>query len=182
MAAAQLSFQFYEKSCPLVLSIINLEVQDAVSNEAHTGPSLLRLHFHDCLVEGCDASVLLDDAATFPGEKTAVPDFNSGRGFEVIDTVKCQLESSCPASNWVDRRRDSTTASLDLANSDLPGPDMSLGELISAFADKGLTAEEMAALSGARTIGQAPTDIDPLYEVSLREKKYASAVSVLVTT
>ncbi|KAL9425866.1 hypothetical protein AB3S75_032770 [Citrus x aurantiifolia] len=79
-------------------------------------------------------------------------------------------------------RRDSTTASLDLANSDLPGPDMSLGELISAFADKGLTAEEMAALSGARTIGQAPTDIDPLYEVSLREKKYASAVSVLVTT
>lgn len=51
MAAAQLSFQFYEKSCPLVLSIINLEVQDAVSNEAHTGPSLLRLHFHDCLVE-----------------------------------------------------------------------------------------------------------------------------------
>lgn len=48
MAAAQLSFQFYEKSCPLVLSIINLEVQDAVSNEAHTGPFLLRLHFHDC--------------------------------------------------------------------------------------------------------------------------------------
>ena len=79
-------------------------------------------------------------------------------------------------------RRDSTTASLDLANSDLPGPDMSLGELITAFADTGLTAEEMAALSGARTIGQAPTDIDPLYEVSLREKKYASGVSVLVTT
>lgn len=75
-------------------------------------------------------------------------------------------------------RRDSTTASVDLANSDLPGPDMSLGELISAFADKGLTAEEMAALSGARTIGQAPTDIDPLYEVSLSEKKYASSVSV----
>ena len=50
-------------------------------------------------------------------------------------------------------RRDSTTASLDLTNSDLPGPDMSLGELISAFADKGLTAEEMEALSGDHTIG-----------------------------
>ncbi|KAK9193643.1 hypothetical protein WN944_004340 [Citrus x changshan-huyou] len=50
------------------------------------------------LTWGCDASVLLDDAATFTGEKTALPDFNSGRGFEVIDTIKCQLESSCPAS------------------------------------------------------------------------------------
>lgn len=41
--------------------------------------------------QGCDASVLLDG-----GEKTAPANANSLRGFEVIDNIKTQLESSCP--------------------------------------------------------------------------------------
>jgi hypothetical protein len=41
--------------------------------------------------QGCDASVLLDG-----GEKTAPANSNSLRGFEVIDNIKTQLESSCP--------------------------------------------------------------------------------------
>ena len=41
--------------------------------------------------QGCDASVLLDG-----GEKTAPANTNSLRGFEVIDSIKTQLESSCP--------------------------------------------------------------------------------------
>jgi peroxidase len=52
-------------------------------------------------------------------------------------------------------RRDSTTASLSLANSDLPPPFFNLGQLITAFGNKGFTATEMATLSGAHTIGQA---------------------------
>nr|CAD1841869.1 unnamed protein product [Ananas comosus var. bracteatus] len=49
-------------------------------------------------------------------------------------------------------RRDSTTASLSAANSDLPSPFSSLNGLISAFAKKGLSTSDMVALSGAHTI------------------------------
>ncbi|WRX20949.1 hem peroxidase - like 10, partial [Theobroma cacao] len=46
--------------------------------------------------QGCDASILLDDTANITGEKTAGPNNNSVRGYEVIDTIKSQLESLCP--------------------------------------------------------------------------------------
>ncbi|KAM3689981.1 hypothetical protein ACJW31_09G086900 [Castanea mollissima] len=59
------------------------------------GASLIRLHFHDCFVNGCDASVLLDKTATEPGEKNVGPNA-SLRGYEVIDTIKSQLENLCP--------------------------------------------------------------------------------------
>ncbi|RVW17859.1 Cationic peroxidase 1 [Vitis vinifera] len=45
---------------------------------------------------GCDASILLDDTANFTGEKTAGPNNNSVRGYDVIDTIKSQMESLCP--------------------------------------------------------------------------------------
>ncbi|CAI0626515.1 unnamed protein product [Linum tenue] len=40
--------------------------------------------------------MLLDDTATFQGEKTAPPNLNSLRGFEVIDAIKLELESVFP--------------------------------------------------------------------------------------
>ncbi|XP_042047400.1 cationic peroxidase 1-like [Salvia splendens] len=52
-------------------------------------------------------------------------------------------------------RRDSTTASLSNANSQIPGPGNNLNALITAFSNKGFTAREMVALSGSHTIGQA---------------------------
>ncbi|KAK4396048.1 Cationic peroxidase 1 [Sesamum angolense] len=95
-ANAQLSSNFYSSTCPNLLSIIKTAVDSAVSSDARMGASLLRLHFHDCFVLGCDASVLLDDTANFTGEKTAGPNVNSLRGFDVIDTIKTQVERSCP--------------------------------------------------------------------------------------
>nr|CAB3495002.1 unnamed protein product [Digitaria exilis] len=61
--------------------------------EMRMGASLLRLHFHDCFVNGCDASILLDGS---DGEKFARPNLNSVRGYEVIDAIKADLESNCP--------------------------------------------------------------------------------------
>ncbi|OEL33584.1 Peroxidase 70 [Dichanthelium oligosanthes] len=52
-------------------------------------------------------------------------------------------------------RRDSTTVSWTLANSDLQSPASNLSTLVMAFGNKGLSARDMTALSGAHTIGYA---------------------------
>lgn len=49
-------------------------------------------------MQGCDASILLDDTPTFTGEKNALPNRNSARGFEVIDTIKTRVEAACGGS------------------------------------------------------------------------------------
>ena len=46
-------------------------------------------------MQRCDRSILLDDTGNFTGGKTAGPNNNSVRGFEVIDAIKTQLEASC---------------------------------------------------------------------------------------
>lgn len=46
--------------------------------------------------QGCDGSVLLDDTERFTGEKTARPNVNSIRGFDVVDNIKARLEGQCP--------------------------------------------------------------------------------------
>lgn len=40
--------------------------------------------------------MLLDDTAKFTGEKNAVPNQNSIRGFNVIDNIKSAVENACP--------------------------------------------------------------------------------------
>lgn len=47
--------------------------------------------FHFNFVQGCDGSVLLDDTPSFTGEKTAGPNANSARGFNVIADVKSKV-------------------------------------------------------------------------------------------
>ncbi|TVU07813.1 hypothetical protein EJB05_41182 [Eragrostis curvula] len=173
-AHAQLSPTFYASSCPNLQSIVRAAMTQAVSNERRIGASLLRLFFHDCFVQGCDGSILLDAG----GEKSAGPNLNSVRGFDVIDTIKTNVEAACPGVvscadilalaardgtnllggptwNVPLGRRDSTTASASLANGNLPGPGSNLGTLVSLFGRQGLSARDMTALSGAHTIGQA---------------------------
>jgi peroxidase len=49
-AHAQLTSNFYKKSCPNLENLVRHVVADAVRKEARMGASLLRLHFHDCFV------------------------------------------------------------------------------------------------------------------------------------
>lgn len=39
--------------------------------------------------------MLLDDTANFTGEKTAIPNYNSLRGFDVIDEIKGEVNRVC---------------------------------------------------------------------------------------
>eukprot|EP00253_Pinus_taeda_P006710 PITA_06710 len=167
---------YYDKSCPEALSIIKSGVEDAVKQEARFAASLLRLHFHDCFVKGCDASILLDDTANFTGEKTAKPNLNSVRGFGVVDKIKSALEKKCPGvvscadllavaardsvvisggPTWeaLLGRRDSRSASKSGANYNIPAPTSTHQTLETKFKLKGLHSLDLVVLSGGHTIG-----------------------------
>ncbi|KAK6922012.1 hem peroxidase [Dillenia turbinata] len=58
--------------------------------------SLIRLHFHDCLVQGCDASILLMDSSSITSEQIAGPNKNSMRGYNVIQDAKTEVEKISP--------------------------------------------------------------------------------------
>ncbi|XP_058781909.1 peroxidase P7-like [Vicia villosa] len=174
----ELCTDFYCGSCPKLLSIVNQGVIKAIRNEARIGASILRLHFHDCFVNGCDGSILLDDTKSFIGEKTAAANNNSARGFNVIDDIKANVEKACPRTvscadilalaardsvvtlggpSWEVGlgRRDSITASRADANKSIPAPSLNLDQLKSNFANQGLSEKNLVALSGAHTIGLA---------------------------
>ena len=57
---------------------------------------LKEICFFFLLFQGCDASILLDDTGSFTGEKSAGPNINSVRGYEVIDQIKASVEAICP--------------------------------------------------------------------------------------
>ncbi|KAM3312020.1 hypothetical protein ACQJBY_032179 [Aegilops geniculata] len=177
-ASAQLSSGFYSSSCPGMLKAVRSALHPAIARERRVGASIVRLFFHDCFVQGCDASLLLDDAPGLRGEKNATPNKNSARGFEVIDAVKAAVEECCPGvvscadilaiaaeesvvflggPSWEVKmgRRDSTTASFNGAENNIPPPTSGLANLTSLFAAQGLSQKDMVALSGAHTIGLA---------------------------
>jgi len=167
---------YYDRICPAALPTIRRVVLDAIKKDRRMGASLLRLHFHDCFVNGCDGSVLLDPTATSDGEKNVIANVNSLRGFEVVDAIKAAVDKICYRSvvscadilavaardsvvalggpSWrVDLgRRDSTTASA-AATSALPPPFLSLAGLIANFQAQGLDVTDLVALSGGHTLG-----------------------------
>ncbi|XP_031741989.1 lignin-forming anionic peroxidase-like [Cucumis sativus] len=175
---AQLSSSFYDQTCPTALTTIRTVIRQAISQERRMAASLIRLHFHDCFVQGCDASILLDDTPSMIGEQNAAPNRDSARGYGVIHNAKTAVEKICPGvvscadilavaardasfavggPSWTVRlgRRDSTTASKALAENELPHFQAGLDRLISIFSNKGLSTRDMVALSGSHTIGQA---------------------------
>ncbi|XP_016501835.2 peroxidase 72-like [Nicotiana tabacum] len=170
--------QFYDQSCPQAKEIIKFIVANAVAKEARMAASLLRLHFHDCFVKGCDASLLLDSSGSIISEKRSNPNRNSARGFEVIDEIKKALEKECPQTvscadilalaardstvlaggpNWEVPlgRRDSRGASLSGSNNNIPAPNNTFNTILTKFKLKGLNIVDLVALSGSHTIGNA---------------------------
>lgn len=170
--------QFYDHSCPKAQETVKSMVAKAVAKEARMAASLLRLHFHDCFVKGCDASVLLDGSGSIITEKISNPNRNSARGFEVLDEIKDALEKECPHTvscadiltlaarhstvltggpSWEVPlgRRDSRGASLSGSNNDIPAPNNTFETILTKFKRQGLNIVDLVALSGSHTIGNA---------------------------
>ncbi|KAL6523669.1 hypothetical protein OROGR_017272 [Orobanche gracilis] len=87
---------FYSETCPEAENIVRAVLRQAMARETRSAASVMRLQFHDCLVNGCDGSLLLDDTADMVGEKSALSNINSLRSYEVIDEIKEALEGACP--------------------------------------------------------------------------------------
>ncbi|OIV94814.1 hypothetical protein TanjilG_22011 [Lupinus angustifolius] len=170
--------QFYEGSCPRVHDIVNSIVAKAFAKDPRMAASLLRLHFHDCFVKGCDASILLDSSGTIISEKRSNPNRDSARGFEVIDEIKSAIEKECPGTvscadilalsardstvltggpNWEVPlgRRDSLGASIQGSNNNIPAPNNTFETILTKFKLKGLDIVDLVALSGSHTIGDS---------------------------
>jgi peroxidase len=156
-------------------------VKKFVYKNAGIGAGLIRMFFHDCFVQGCDGSILLDPTPANPQpEKLSPPNFPGLRGFEVIDAAKDAVEKACPgvvscadivafagrdAAYFLSRltvkinmpagRLDGRISNSSEVLDNLPPPVFNITELIANFAAKGLDTEDMVVLSGAHTIGQS---------------------------
>ncbi|KAL5578503.1 hypothetical protein UlMin_020267 [Ulmus minor] len=175
---SQLSPTFYNQTCPNVTTIVKGVIQSALQTDPRIAASLIRLHFHDCFVQGCDGSILLDNTDTIVSEKEARTNNNSVRGFNVVDDIKTALEKACPGivscadilaisaeesvalsggPSWDVPlgRRDGLTANRTLADTDIPNPFLTLEDLKANFSNQGLDSTDLVALSGAHTFGRA---------------------------
>ncbi|PUZ65893.1 hypothetical protein GQ55_3G261900 [Panicum hallii var. hallii] len=172
-----LSSAFYDASCPGAHDVVRRVIQDARVSDPRIPASLVRLHFHDCFVNGCDGSLLLDDdLPAIQTEKNVVANNNSARGFPVVDDIKAALENACPGivscadilalaaeisvelaggPRWgvLLGRRDGTTTNVESANN-LPSPFDPLNVLQEKFRNVNLDDTDLVALQGAHTFGK----------------------------
>ncbi|BBN17495.1 peroxidase [Marchantia polymorpha subsp. ruderalis] len=171
-----LQYGFYGTSCPSAEGLVNSAVTAAINDNKRTAAGLIRLLFHDCFVEGCDASILIDSTDGNTAEKDATPNLTI-QGFDVIDSAKASIEAVCPGivscadivalaardsvrqlagiSYQVETGRRDGTVSLSSALSDFPSPLSDAQTLTQNFNAKGLSLEQMVVLSGAHSIGKA---------------------------
>lgn len=171
-----LSMNYYIMACPIADVIIRNVVSTALRSDPTLAAGLVRMHFHDCFVEGCDGSVLIDSTKSNTAEKDS-PANLSLKGYEIIDAAKAALERQCPGvvscadilamasrdavffagGPFYDipkGRKDGRRSKIE-DTFNLPPPILNSSELIRMFGQRGFTAQEMVALSGAHTLGVA---------------------------
>ncbi|KAI0527397.1 hypothetical protein KFK09_002997 [Dendrobium nobile] len=171
--AEELSFGYYARTCPNMEAIVHKKIQDWIARDPSLGPAIIRLHFHDCAVRGCDASILLNHARSERKAKES----ESLKGFNVIDDIKAEIEKKCPktvscADILTAAAREATVkiggpfwevpygrkdgrVSLVSEAAFVPMGHENMTYLIEFFQSKGLSLLDLVVLSGAHTIGRS---------------------------
>lgn len=174
-----LSQNFYQKTCPKAHDIIESAVVEVINQNPSQAAGLLRIMFHDCFVQGCDASILLTKPMV--SEQIATPNNASLRAstIRIIDQIKDKVEAVCPGvvscadtivlsttlalemvggpsiPMLVGRRDSRTAASNQTVIANIPAPQLNIGGLKQNFQTHGLDSKDLVALSGGHTFGQA---------------------------
>ncbi|KAM1032275.1 hypothetical protein ACFX13_036726 [Malus domestica] len=176
---SDLEYDFYRETCPEAETIVRSTMAQIYSQQKNVSAQLLRLFFHDCFIQGCDASVLLDDSngnKNHSIEKQAVPN-KTLKGFDNVDLIKEVLENVCPGVvSCADilalatrdgivladgpfypvftGRRDSTMSYHDEALAEIPKPDDNITQTLHLFSVRGFSDRETVSLLGAHNIGK----------------------------
>ncbi|KAI4996452.1 hypothetical protein ZWY2020_051372 [Hordeum vulgare] len=177
--AAALSTDFHARTCPQLKTIVRSMVKAAIKREVALAAGLLRIFFHDCFPQGCDASIYLRGRGT---EQAMDP--NKGlqpRALKLVDDIRAKVHAACgPTVSCADISALATREAVIVSGgptysvpqgqldsfgpapeskvlSSLPSPSLSsVFELGRFFSAKGLrTWADLVALSGAHTIGRA---------------------------
>ncbi|XP_074352784.1 peroxidase 5-like [Apium graveolens] len=173
----QLQVGFYSSTCINAESFVRQEVERAFFFNRGIAAGLIRLHFHDCFVRGCDGSILIDSTPTNVAEKDSPANGISLRGLEVIDRAKARLEATCEgivscADILAFAARDATEltrgmgwpvpagrrdgrVSLAAETVDIPPPTSNVDQATQLFVAKGLSQKDMVILLGSHTVGRS---------------------------
>ncbi|XP_059302876.1 peroxidase 29-like [Lycium ferocissimum] len=185
-----LELNFYRNSCPNAEQFVKDEVSRSTLIDPTTAAALLRLAFHDCQVDGCDASVLLSFSNGLMTETESEMNFGL-RKLHIINGIKSSLERICPQTvscsdiiqlaardavhlsggPFIDvftGRKDGTLASKERADKELPPADISVDKFIEIFQEKNITLQEGVALIGKQSAFSASfyTTLLSFYPVS----------------
>ncbi|XP_009604475.1 peroxidase 51 [Nicotiana tabacum] len=179
LASAQLKTNYYANTCPNVESIVRNVVNQKFRQTFVTIPAVLRLFFHDCFVEGCDASVIVSSTPGNTAEKDHPDNLSlAGDGFDTVIKAKAAIDSNSRCKNKVScadilalatrdviqlsggpsypvelGRLDGFTSKASNVEGKLPKPTFNLNQLNSMFASHGLNQNDMIALSAAHSVG-----------------------------
>ncbi|KAJ6805228.1 peroxidase 42-like [Iris pallida] len=171
-----LVMDFYRDSCPQAEDIIREQVKLLYKRHKNTAFSWLRNIFHDCAVESCDASLLLDTTRRSLSEKDTDRSFGL-RNFRYLDTIKEAVERECPeVVSCADilvlsaregivslggpyiplktGRRDGRRSRADILEQYLPDHNESISVVLEKFGAMGIDTSGVVALLGAHSVGR----------------------------
>ncbi|KAK7380523.1 hypothetical protein VNO78_33036 [Psophocarpus tetragonolobus] len=172
-----LSWSYYFLTCPKLERIIRKHLEEVFQKDSGQAPGILRLFFHDCFANGCDASILLNAP---DGNDEKIHPANFGLRPEALETIEnlrrliylqCLPVVSCsdilvlaareavrqlggPDFDVPLGRKDSLTFNLT-GPDNLPPPFFRTEQLLQVFGARNFDASDVVALSGAHTYGRA---------------------------